>query len=151
MTASHRTGHDPADFQHAQRKPELQERPRRLKSEAARIDNALEGVLGRELQMPLHRANALQRNIAKVGIANASVRIAVADDVECVEGVKAEAHGVVFKKVEVFEGGHIHVEVARTADRPIFGGTECVVGGHTECARVAIRIYLASSGRAWHY
>ena len=53
--------------------------------------------------MALRRARSLERYISESGIADADIGVAVADNVECVEGVKTEPHCVPFGNVEVLE------------------------------------------------
>ena len=54
--------------------------------------------------MALHRPRVLQQDIAEVAIGESGIRIAVADDVECVESIESETHRVLADNVEVLEG-----------------------------------------------
>src|ERR1700733_7917847 len=82
----------------------------------------LEPVVRRELQMAFYRANSSGsrstrsqiRDIAEVGVGNTHVRISVARNVECVEGIEAEAHRLLLGNVEVLEGREVDVEIAGT-------------------------------------
>ena len=69
--------------------------------------------------MALRRTRSLERYITESGVAYADIGVAIADYVECVEGVKAETYGVPLGKVEVLEGGQIRVEETGTVYRAI--------------------------------
>jgi len=64
---------------------------------------SLERVLQRKLQVALLRPCVLERDITKRTVVDARIRIAVTDNVECVEGIEAEAQGVFSDNVEVLE------------------------------------------------
>lgn len=70
-----------------------------------------------ELQMPLGRANrVLLSNLAKAGIVDAAIWVAVAYDVESVERIEPESDRLLSDNVKVLERGHVHVEVSGTSN-----------------------------------
>ena len=103
-------------------------------TETAWLPGDLKRVLGGELQVTLGRPRSLVRNIAVVAIGDSGIRIAVADDIECVEGIEAETDGVRFEEVEVLECGQVGVEVSWSAHSAVMLGSKRVAGWNSEGA-----------------
>ena len=67
--------------------------------------------------MPLGRAYLSEIcNTAKSGVRDTGIRIAIADDVKCIEGIESKSDRVFPGDTEVLERRHIHIDIARAAD-----------------------------------
>jgi len=93
----------------------------------------------RKLQMPLRRPDrVLLRNLPKARALNTRARIAVAHNIERIESIEAEAHGMVAKEMEVLEDRHIHIMEARPTHRAIRRFAKAILRRRTEGANAIV-------------
>ena len=101
---------------------------------------ALEPVISRELQVTLRRScrTTLIGNIAEVAVGNAHVRIAVAGNIERIEGIEAEAQRVLAPHVKILEHRHVGVEISGPAQVAVSRRSEGIGRRHAKGANAIV-------------
>src|SRR6266567_7304740 len=82
-------------------------------------------------------------------IGDAGIRVAIADVVERVEGIEAEAQGVSLDHGEVLERGKVGIQVSGAAYRAIPRGAEGVGRRNAECAGSVVYTWRSAGRRGW--